>query len=332
MNTSNANSSAIVSAKDEETLRIQLRRGMQDLKADEPIEPTYKRLILNIVPRRPTLSKDKRYKKIGSGLRDRVEAHLARTQQQGPFDILAARQEMEEDRLRAAFTLREPKEHELLALVEAHLASQPRRRGMDEATRRRHLEGVAMTLQRKKKATPTSTTSTTKASAKEQFDADRKKKEAAERENARQKHEDDQRRQRHDELLRQPKPATPQHALHRLYYPIFRKLWDMEFPYLGNTNPFRVVIDRSNCAQMGAPDYFQVIQKPMNLTYIQDKVDKLEYMTFKEFRDDVELMIKNALAYNTAATNPYRQAAQELRKLYAKLLKKVLAAVSKQQK
>ena len=69
---------------------------------------------------------------------------------------------------------------------------------------------------------------------------------------------------------------TPKDALIRLYSPIkdiFKILWDMEFPALGNTNPFRIVIDSNTCVQMGVPDYCKVIAKPMNLTYVMKSVE-----------------------------------------------------------
>ena len=33
----------------------------------------------------------------------------------------------------------------------------------------------------------------------------------------------------------------------------------MEFEALGNTNPFRMVIDADNCADMGVPDYCSIV-------------------------------------------------------------------------
>jgi Bromodomain len=62
----------------------------------------------------------------------------------------------------------------------------------------------------------------------------------------------------------------------------------------------------------------------MNLTYIQQKVNKMEYKTLKEFFADVDLMITNALLYNSDPSNPYRIAAEDMKKRYLKMAKKVL--------
>jgi hypothetical protein len=105
----------------------------------------------------------------------------------------------------------------------------------------------------------------------------------------------------------------------------------MEFPQLSGTNPFRIVIDRENCASCGAPDYFEIIDKPMNLTYIQEKVNKLEYSTFQSFCQDVDLMISNAIKYNSDPSNPYRIAAEELKKTYIKTRNRVVKNFKAQQ-
>jgi Bromodomain len=105
----------------------------------------------------------------------------------------------------------------------------------------------------------------------------------------------------------------------------------MEFQKLDSTNPFRLVIDQDSCASLGAPDYFDVIKTPMNLTYIQRKVESMAYTTLKAFFEDVDLMISNALLYNTGADDPYREAAEEMRKGYRKLRKKIVQSLKKQQ-
>eukprot|EP00957_Ditylum_brightwellii_P070714 5374707-Ditylum_brightwellii.AAC.1 len=124
---------------------------------------------------------------------------------------------------------------------------------------------------------------------------------------------------------------TPQQALHRLYEPIFRFLWDMEFANLHGTNPFRIVIDKSNCAGMGVPDYCDVIKKPMNLTYIQEKVDAKKYETLQEFFGDVELTVSNALLYNSDPKNEFHIAAKEMKKKFKKMAKRVIQSLQQQQ-
>ena len=122
---------------------------------------------------------------------------------------------------------------------------------------------------------------------------------------------------------------TPKDALHRLYKPIFDSLWEMEFDILGGVNPFRTVIDAENCAAMGAPDYCDIIKRPMNLTYIQTKVNKKSYETLQEFLEDVDLIIKNALLYNHHPENPYNIAAQAFRKQFKKLAKPLVRSLTK---
>ena len=105
----------------------------------------------------------------------------------------------------------------------------------------------------------------------------------------------------------------------------------MEFPTLLGTNPFRIVIDRDNCASIGAPDYFDIITTPMNLTYIQSRVNNGQYTTLQAFFADVDLMISNAIKYNSAPGNPYRLAAEEMKKLYDKMVKRVWQQIQQRQ-
>lgn len=106
-------------------------------------------------------------------------------------------------------------------------------------------------------------------------------------------------------------------SLHQTIENVFRKYWDMEFPNLGGENPFRIVIDRKSAARI-APDYFNVIKTPMNLTYIKDKVKGQKYTTLTGFFVDIDLMISNALKYNVGEADPYRIASEELKKKHTK--------------
>lgn len=324
----------------EEDLRKQLRSAMQELRRREPLEPTYKRLLLNgiVVDRRPVLPKDKFYRRLGSHLRQRVETYRQEMQGKDPFDRIVARKPLTESSMRAALTLRDAKEHEQAALLEATLAALPRRNGMDETARKRYWDAVAVGLQsrekpaRSKTPPPTSAAQQTEA-ARQQAELERQREAARAREAARVRREEEDRRQRELEMDRSRKrPETPQAALHKVYHPIFKKLWDMEFPHLGGTNPFRIVIDRDNCASVGAPDYFSVIDKPMNLTYIQQKVDNMEYESLSQFFADVDLMINNALLYNSDPGNPYHVAAQEMKKRYLKIAKRVVQTIQSKQR
>ena len=105
----------------------------------------------------------------------------------------------------------------------------------------------------------------------------------------------------------------------------------MEFSNLHGTNPFRIVIDKENCAAMGVPDYCEIIDRPMNLTYIQQKVDSKSYVSLQEIFTDVELMITNALKYNSDPGNAFHIAAKEMKKKYRKMAKKVVAKLQQPQ-
>ena len=279
-----ASGAPVVSEEDE--LRRQLRLELQSLNRREPLDPTYKKLVLsrdltNVIP---TLSKDKFYKRIGSRLREKVERYMLETRGKDPFDRISQRKPMDEDAMRSAFTLREAKEHEQIPLLEATLAAQSM-----HPERKRHLDGIALALQTRSEKKPRS--SSPKNFAQQTEDARRRAEIEAQREQARQweetrkKLEEKERRRREEEsyMAMRRKAESPQQALHKIIQPVFKKLWDMEFPALNKTNPFRIVIDRENCATIGAPDYFSVITIPMNLTYIKRKIDTEQYTTLQQF-------------------------------------------------
>ena len=136
-------------------------------------------------------------------------------------------------------------------------------------------------------------------------------------------------KEREEQERRERTLDTPRDALHRLYEPIFTALWDMEFPLLGNINPFRMVIDESTCADMGVPDYCSIIEKPMNLTFVQTRVNDKSYETLQEFLEDVDLIAKNALQYNSDPNNPYHVAAKAFRKKFRKLAKPLVESLTK---
>lgn len=159
------------------------------------------------------------------------------------------------------------------------------------------------------------------AKKREQVLQDRLAREEAEKRRAIEKEREEQER-------RERVVETPRDALHRLLEPIFTALWDMEFAALGNTNPFRMVIDSANCADMGVSDYCNIIKKPMNLTYIQTKVNNKSYETLQEFVEDVDLIAKNAMQYNFQTNNPYHVAAKTFRKKFRKLAKPLVQSLT----
>lgn len=69
----------------------------------------------------------------------------------------------------------------------------------------------------------------------------------------------------------------------------------------------------------------------MNLTYIQQKVERAQYDSLQDFLKDVDLMISNALLYNSDPSNPYRVAAEEMKKTFKKTTKKVVQTYKERQ-
>jgi len=276
--TSSASALAEAPVKEEDQLRSDLRATMKQLNRREPLDPNYKRLILNgvVTSRRPVIPRDKFYRRVGSRLRERVEGFMKLTEGKDPLDRISQRQDFEEEKMRAAFTLREAKEHEQQPLLDATMASFPRRNGMDEMTRKRHFEGICLTLQSKEKKktfrskSPTQTVADLSDTARKQAVLEQQRKEAQAREVARRRQAEDERQRREAEIKRKA-AETPQEKLRNIIQPIFKKLWDMEFTNLGGTNPFRIVIDKSNCAQMGAPDYCDVIKTPVRMFFFSSK-------------------------------------------------------------
>ncbi|KAG8852961.1 nuA3 HAT complex component nto1 [Tulasnella sp. 330] len=57
-----------------------------------------------------------------------------------------------------------------------------------------------------------------------------------------------------------------------------------------------------------APDYYDIVEKPMTWTKIHKKLENVEYMTVQDFKDDLLLVISNSLFYNAPNTPPYRAA------------------------
>ncbi|KAL1661172.1 hypothetical protein GGF50DRAFT_118222 [Schizophyllum commune] len=61
-----------------------------------------------------------------------------------------------------------------------------------------------------------------------------------------------------------------------------------------------------------APDYFDVVARPMSWSVIEEKLNKHEYWDVETFKEDVNLVLSNALLYNKSAT-PFYKAAHRLK-------------------
>lgn len=51
------------------------------------------------------------------------------------------------------------------------------------------------------------------------------------------------------------------------------------------------------------PDYYDVIENPMTFSIMLEKVDKHGYSTVKQFVQDIDLIVSNALLYNPDHTS-----------------------------
>lgn len=60
--------------------------------------------------------------------------------------------------------------------------------------------------------------------------------------------------------------------------------------------------------ELGLPDYFEIIKKPMDLGTIQKKLEAGTYHAIKDFRSDVNLTFDNAMSYNEKASVVYDMA------------------------
>ncbi|KAL3907548.1 MAG: hypothetical protein SGARI_003485, partial [Bacillariaceae sp.] len=326
-----AAAAAAAAASSEDELRKQLRSALQSLSRREPLEPTYKMLLqrTTLTFQSAAIPKNKFYKKIGSRLRERVEVYMQEMQGKDPFDRISQRQPFVAESMRASFTLRDFKDHEQKPLLEATLAATAM-----HPERKRSLDGMALGLQMRKQdkkartaspLPPLSTSAAAAAASQAQMAANLEQQQQQQREQARQweedrvrRQEEEQRRNAEDAAERKRKLAESgtQSALHKIIEPVFKKLWGMEWGPIGN--PFQVVIDRKTAPNI-APDYFQVVSVPMNLVYIQEKVNKLQYTTLPQFFGDVDTMINNALLYNKGDQNPYRAAALDLKRKHDKI-------------
>lgn len=67
--------------------------------------------------------------------------------------------------------------------------------------------------------------------------------------------------------------------------------------------PFRQPVDPN---ALGIPDYFNIVDKPMDLSTIQYKLNSGQYSDPWEYVDDVWLMLDNAWLYNKKQSRVYR--------------------------
>ncbi|KAI8980411.1 hypothetical protein BDB01DRAFT_796328 [Pilobolus umbonatus] len=88
--------------------------------------------------------------------------------------------------------------------------------------------------------------------------------------------------------------------------------------YTEHSTPFLNKVNKRE-----APDYFEVIKKPMDLGTVTKKLKNLNYRSKKEFADDLYLIYDNCLAYNTNSASAYRKHAIAMRRKTDRLLGRV---------
>ena len=76
----------------------------------------------------------------------------------------------------------------------------------------------------------------------------------------------------------------------------------------GSSWPFKQPVDEKL-----APDYYDVVRNPMDISTMKEKNGRGEYKTLRALRDDFKLMFDNCLFYN-GDDSIYAQAAQVLEK------------------
>ena len=67
--------------------------------------------------------------------------------------------------------------------------------------------------------------------------------------------------------------------------------------------PFAVAVNKEE-----VPDYYRVIEHPIDLATIEQKLENNLYLKFTDFVDDLKLMFNNCRAYNSETTTYYKNA------------------------
>ncbi|WWD21160.1 hypothetical protein CI109_105643 [Kwoniella shandongensis] len=71
-----------------------------------------------------------------------------------------------------------------------------------------------------------------------------------------------------------------------------------------------------------APDYFDIIKEPMCWLFIDEKLEKNEYLDVADFKRDIRLVLDNAMLYNPK-DNPFHKAAARIKKNAEPLLEEL---------
>ncbi|KAI8904256.1 Bromodomain-containing protein, partial [Powellomyces hirtus] len=77
--------------------------------------------------------------------------------------------------------------------------------------------------------------------------------------------------------------------------------------------PFKTPVDP---VLAGAPDYFDIIQRPMDLSTVERKLANFQYSEVQEFANDIQLMLNNCFTYNPP-TNGVHQLGKSLESYFS---------------
>ncbi len=100
--------------------------------------------------------------------------------------------------------------------------------------------------------------------------------------------------------------ATERTLLQKILNRVYQHLMDLEAEIPGEPSddedgpPMRGIIDPfiKLVPKLQYPDYYLVITNPISMDNLKKKINKEEYQSLKEFRDDIRLLCNNARIYN----------------------------------
>ncbi|CAN6553678.1 unnamed protein product [Malus baccata var. baccata] len=123
-------------------------------------------------------------------------------------------------------------------------------------------------------------------------------------------------KQQQDASRREAAATKRMQELMRQFSAMFRQITKLDWAW-----PFMVPVDVEG---LGLHDYYQVIEKPMDLGTIKNRMeakDGSEYKNVREIYADVRLVFKNAMKYNDEGEDVYVMAQSLLQKFEEKWLK-----------
>mmetsp|Transcript_13338 Transcript_13338/g.17585 ORF Transcript_13338/g.17585 Transcript_13338/m.17585 type:complete len:1529 (-) Transcript_13338:289-4875(-) len=136
--------------------------------------------------------------------------------------------------------------------------------------------------------------------------------------------------QRWKRKRKRKKEKTYSERMYRCIKAIFSKIWREKVGGWGckKDSPFAQVITPENCpAEIS--NYFDVVKTPMNLTWIKEKLGKKVYIHIDEFKDDVLLMLENAIVYNSPEDSIHKVAVKLKKDFIKRTQSKEFASLSK---